>query len=154
VVLNRGASGAASLATAVGIGGFFALVAPLVGARRGHGRTFIASCLGSGLVLVLFGVQRSLVPAFVLVAMVAFLMMSAAVLCTMITQLTTPDELLGRVIGAQLLVVDFAFAVGTLLLGVAGSVFGVGTAMTVAGALLTLAAGFVFVRAPELRAVP
>jgi predicted MFS family arabinose efflux permease len=154
-VLDRGPVGAAWMAAAVGIGGLLAtVVAPLVGARRGRGRVFVASSLGSGMVLVLFGVQRSLVPAFVLVAMVAFLMMGAAILSTMITQLTTPDALLGRVMGAQMLVVDLAIAVGTLLLGAAGSVIGVGAAMTIAGVLLTLAAVLVFARAPQLRAIP
>jgi predicted MFS family arabinose efflux permease len=105
-------------------------------------------------VLVLFGAQRSLVPAFALVAVVAFMMVAAAVLCSMITQLTTPDPLLGRVIGVQLFVVELGIAVGTLLLGAAGSVIGVGTAMTIAGVLLTLAAVLVFARAPQLRAVP
>jgi hypothetical protein len=115
---------------------------------------FVASCFGAGSVLVLFGLQRSLAPALILVAMVAFLMMSAAVLCTMITQLTTPDPLLGRVMSAQLLVVDLASAVGILFLGTAGSIIGVGVAMTISGALLTVVAVLVFARAPELRAVP
>jgi hypothetical protein len=81
-------------------------------------------------------------------------MMSAAVLCTMISQLTTPGVLLGRVIGAQLLVVDFATVVGTLFVGTVGSVIGIGVTMTISGALLTLIAVLVFVRAPQLRAVP
>jgi predicted MFS family arabinose efflux permease len=152
--LEGGASTFAWLSTAVGIGGIFALVAPVVGARRGRGRIFVASSLGSGVALALFGAQQNLVPAVVLVAILACLMMSAAVLCGMIAQLTTPDALLGRVLGAQLLVVDFAIAVGTVLFGAAGSILGVGTAMTIAGVLLVLAAGFVFLRAPELRAVP
>jgi MFS family permease len=153
-VLDEGVSEAASLATAVGIGSFLALAAPVLGARRGHGRVFVASCLGSGSVLILFGLQQSLAPALVLVALIAFLMMSAAVLCTMITQLTTPDALLGRVMSAQLLVVDLASAVGILLLGAVGSVIGVGVAMTISGVLLTLVAVLVFFRAPQLRAVP
>jgi hypothetical protein len=72
----------------------------------------------------------------------------------MITQLTTPDALLGRVMSAQLLVVDLASAVGILLLGAVGSVIGVGVAMTISGVLLTLVAVLVFFRAPQLRAVP
>jgi predicted MFS family arabinose efflux permease len=154
-VLDRGAGAYAWLSAAVGVGGLLAtLIVPVVGARRGRGRIFVVSSLGTGLVLVLFGLQRSLAPACALVAAITFLMMGAAVLCTMITQLTTPDALLGRVLGAQLLVVDFAVAVGTLLLGTVGSIIGVGAAMTLAGALLTLAAVLVFVRAPQLRAVP
>jgi MFS family permease len=153
-VLHRGAVELSWLAAAIGIGGLVAtVVAPLVGARRGRGRVFVASSLGSGLVLALFGAQRSLVPAFVLVAVVAFMMVAAAVLCSMITQLTTPDPLLGRVIGVQLFVVEFGIAVGTLLLGAAGSFIGVGAAMTIAGVLLTLAAVLGFARSPRLRAI-
>lgn len=153
-VLHKGDSGAAKLGVAYGIGGVVALVAPLVGARLGRGRVFVLSCLGTGSALVLFGVQRSLVPAFILVLIVTLLMMSGMVLCTMITQLTTPDGLLGRVLGAQLLVVDFAIAVGTLLLGGVGSVIGIDVAMTISGVLLTLVAVLVFTRAPVLRAIP
>jgi len=154
-VLHRGAVELSWLAAAIGIGGLVAtVVATVVGARRGRGRVFVASSLGSGLALVLFGAQRSLAPAFVLVAAVAFLMVAAAVLCTMITQLTTPDLLLGRVVGVQHFVVEVGIAAGTLLLGAAGSVVGVGTAMTAAGVLLTLAAVLAFVRAPQLRAIP
>jgi predicted MFS family arabinose efflux permease len=154
-VLHSGAVELSWLAAAMGIGGLAAtVVAVLVGARRGRGRVFVASSLGSGLVLVLFGAQRSLVPALVLVASVAFLMVAAAVLCTMIAQLTTPDLLLGRVIGVHHVVVEVGIAVGTLLLGAAGSVMGVGTAMTAAGVLLALAAALVWARAPQLRAIP
>jgi predicted MFS family arabinose efflux permease len=154
-VLDKGAVELSWLAAAMGVGGLVAtVVAPLVGARRGRGRIFVACSLGSGFVLVLFGVQRSLVPAIVLVAVVSFLMVAAAVLCTMITQLTTPDPLLGRVIGVQLLVIELGIAIGSLFLGAAGSDIGVGAAMTIAGVLLTLVALLVFARSPQLRAVP
>jgi len=154
-VLHKGAVELSWLAAAIGIGGLVAtVVAAVVGARRGRGRVFVASSLGSGLVLVLFGAQRSLVPAIVLVAVVAFLMVSAAVLCTMITQLTTPDPLLGRVVGVHHFVVEIGIAAGTLLVGAVGSLVGVGTAMTAAGVLLTMAALLVFARAPQLRSIP
>jgi MFS family permease len=154
-VLDKGALKASWLVAAYGIGGLVAtVVAPMIGARRGRGRVFVASSLAAGLVLVPFGVQLSLVPALALVGTVSFLMVAAAVLCTMITQLTTPDPLLGRVIGVQLLVVDLGVAVGALLVGAAGSVIGVGAAMETAGILLTLAAVLVFMHAPQLRAVP
>jgi predicted MFS family arabinose efflux permease len=105
------------------------------------------------LVLVLFGLQRNLVAALALVAMISFLMIGVFVLSTMITQLTTPNALLGRVIGVQELVVEVGLAVGIPVLGAAGSVIGLSLAITVAGALLTLAAVLVFVSAPRLREV-
>jgi MFS family permease len=152
--LGGGSVKASWLVSASGIGGLLAtLITPLVAARRGRGRTFVASGLGAGLVLVLFGLQRNLVAALALVAMISFLMIGVFVLSTMITQLTTPNALLGRVIGVQELVVEVGLAVGIPVLGAAGSVIGLSLAITVAGALLTLAAVLVCVSAPRLREV-
>jgi MFS family permease len=154
-VLHRRASGASLLWAASGIGGLLAtLITPLFAARRGRGRVFVASSMGVGLVLVVFGTQRNMVPALVLAATFSFFMIGAFVLSTMILQLTTPDALLGRVIGVQELVIEVGLAVGTPLVGAVGSVIGLGLAITIAGTLLTLAAVLVFASAPQLRAVP
>jgi MFS family permease len=143
------------LASAMGIGGLLATVTvPMVGARRGRGLTFIASSLGIGLALALFGLQRSLLPALALVVVVAFMTVSAGMLCMMITQLTTPDELRGRVIGVQQFGVEVGIPAGTLLLGAAGSIIGIGTVLSIAGALLAVATVVIFLRAPHLRAIP
>jgi predicted MFS family arabinose efflux permease len=153
-VLDMGAVELSWLAAAGGAGGLVAtLVAPMVGARRGRGLVFIVSTLCAGLGLMLFGVQRSLLPAFALMLAVEFAMTVGATLCMMITQLTTPDHLRGRVISVQQLIVEAGIPGGTLLLGASGSVIGVGAAVAWAGAVVALTSVVVLVRAPLLRAV-
>ncbi len=53
-------------------------------------------------------------------------------------QYATPDRLRGRVIGVQSLLIQGGMPVGTLALGAAGSAFGVGPALAVAGGAVAL----------------
>jgi predicted MFS family arabinose efflux permease len=142
------------LAAAEGGGGLIAtLVAPRLGARGGYGRVFVTTSLAAGVSMVVFGVQDQLPTAFLLIVVVGFAMTVAATLCMMITQLTTPDHLRGRVISVQALIVNAGIPGGTLLLGASGSGVGVGVALSAAGALIALASGVVFARASALRAI-
>ena len=152
--LHMGAVELSRLAAAEGAGGLLAtLVAPLLGARGGYGRVFVTTSFGAGVCMVLFGVQHHALTALVLIVVVAFMMVVAATLCMMITQLTTPDQLRGRVISVQALIVNAGIPGGTLLLGTWGSLVGVGAAVSAAGALLSLASMVVLVRAPTLRTI-
>jgi MFS family permease len=152
--LHMGAAELSWLAAAEGAGGLLAtLVAPLLGARGGSGSVFVTSSLFAGVGLVLFGVQHHVLTALVLVVVIGFMMVVAATLCMMITQLHTPDQLRGRVISVQALIVNAGIPGGTLLLGACGSLVGVGAAMSAAGALIVLASVVVLVRAPMLRAI-
>jgi predicted MFS family arabinose efflux permease len=152
--LHMGAIELSWLAGAEGAGGLLAtLVAPLLGARGGYGRVFVTASLCAGVCMVLFGVQHHLVAALMLIVVVAFMMVVAGTLCMMITQLTTPDQLRGRVISVQALIVNAGIPGGTLLLGAWGSVVGVGAAASAAGAVLSLTSVVVFLRAPTLRAI-
>jgi predicted MFS family arabinose efflux permease len=142
------------LAAAEGGGGLIAtLVAPRLGARGGYGRVFVTTSLAAGVSMVVFGVQDRLPTAFLLIVVVGFAMTVAATLCMMITQLTTPDHLRGRVISVQALIVNAGIPGGTLLLGASGSGVGVGVALSAAGALIALASGVVLARASALRAI-
>jgi predicted MFS family arabinose efflux permease len=137
-----------------GAGGFLAtLTAPLLGARRGHGLVFVVTSLAAGVAMVLFGVQHHILPAAVLIFVSALMLVIAQTLCMMVTQLTTPDHLRGRVISLQALIVNAGIPGGTLLLGVWGSAIGVGITVSVAGALLALTSGVVLARASTLREV-
>jgi MFS family permease len=152
--LHMGAAELSWLAAAEGAGGLLAtLVAPLLGARGGYGRVFVATSLGAGVGMVLFGVQDRALTALMLIVVVAFMMVVAGTLCMMITQLTTPDQLRGRVISVQALIVNAGIPGGTLLLGAWGSVVGVGAAVSAAGAVLALVSVVVLARAPALRAI-
>jgi MFS family permease len=152
--LHLGVAELSWLAAAEGSGGLLAtLVAPLLGSRGGYGFVFVMASLGAGVCLVLFGVQQHELSALVLIVVLAFLMVVAATLCMMITQLTTPDQLRGRVISVQALIVNAGIPGGALLVGVFGSLVGVGAAVSAAGALLVLASAVVLARAPVLRAI-
>jgi MFS family permease len=152
--LHLGAIQLSWLAAAEGAGGLVAtLVAPLLGARGGYGRVFVATSLGAGVCMALFGVQHHALTALPLIVIVAFMMTVAVTLCMLITQLTTPDRLRGRVISVQALIVNAGIPGGTLVLGAWGSLVGVGVAVSAAGALLVLASVIVLVRAPALRVI-
>jgi MFS family permease len=152
--LRMGAVELSWLAAAEGVGGLIAtLVAPMAGARRGRGRVLIGSSFAVGGGLVLFGVQRHLVPAFALIVAVAFAMVVVATLSMMVAQLTTPAHLKGRVISVQQLIVQAGIPGGTLLLGACGSFIGVGASIAAAGVAVALVSIAIFVRAPLLRAV-
>jgi MFS family permease len=152
--LHLGAVELSWLAAAEGAGGLVAtLVAPLLGARAGYGLAFVLTSLGAGVCMVLFGLQEQALTALGLILVLGFLMVVAATLCMMITQLTTPDELRGRVISVQALIVNAGIPGGTLLLGAWGSRVGVGAALSAAGALIVMVSVIVLVRAPTLRAV-
>jgi MFS family permease len=152
--LHMGAAELSWLAAAEGAGGLLAtLVAPLLGARGGYGRVFVMTSLGAGLCLVLFGAQHHASTALVLIVAVAFMMVVAGTLCMLITQLTTPDELRGRVISVQALIVNAGIPGGTLLLGAWASLVGVGAAVSAAGALIAVVSVIVLARAPTLRAI-
>jgi predicted MFS family arabinose efflux permease len=152
--LHMGATELSWLAAAEGGGGLLAtLMAPLLGARGGYGLVFVTTSLCAGVGMVLFGVQHDALTALVLIVVIGFMMVVAATLCALITQLNTPDHLRGRVLSVQALIVNAGIPGGTLLLGVWGSLIGVGAAMSTAGALIALVGVVVLVRAPTLRAI-
>ena len=150
--LHAGSLELSWLAAAASVGGLAAtVVAASPRAVRRRGRAFILSSLAAGVVLFLFGAQRSVALSLVLMVAVGFTNISVAVLSMMITQLTTPGHLRARVISVQVLLVNAGGPLGALMLGALGTAIGIHVALAAGGAALALVSIFVLARAPALR---
>ena len=139
-VFNTGASGAGILNGALGIGTVAGGAASflLVGRSRLAPALAVAACvLGGALIATaLFGTGFD-APLFIAVGGVGYA--ACAVAGLTILQRTTPDVVLGRVLGSLESVHLVGLALGSLLAPIVVSVIGVQGALAVAGALLPLA---------------
>ena len=125
-----GASGAGAL------GG--ALVTASLGNLRRRGLVLVASASAMSALVAVFALQRSLVLALPLLALVGFATMLFMGMANTLVQTRTPDHLRGRVMSVHTMVFLGVMPLGTLLLGALGTVVGVDNAI-VAGALGVLA---------------
>ncbi|HEX4745084.1 MAG TPA: MFS transporter, partial [Candidatus Limnocylindria bacterium] len=125
-----GASGAGAL------GG--ALVTASLGNLRRRGILLLVSASAMALLVAVFALQRSLVIALPLLALVGFATMLFMGMSNTLVQTRTPDHLRGRVMSVHTMVFLGVMPIGTLLLGALGTVVGVDNAI-VAGALAVLA---------------
>ena len=142
-VFNTGASGAGILNGALGIGTVLggAVSFLLVGRRRLAPALALAACvLGGALIATaLFGTGFN-APLFIALGGVGYA--ACAVAGLTILQRTTPDVVLGRVLGSLESVHLVGVALGSLLAPIVVSVIGVQGTLAVAGALLPLAVLF------------
>jgi len=125
-----GASGAGAL------GG--ALVTASLGNLRRRGLVLVVSASAMSALVAAFALQRSLVLALPLLALVGFATMLFMGMANTLVQTRTPDHLRGRVMSVHTMVFLGVMPLGTLLLGALGTVVGVDNAI-VAGALGVLA---------------
>ena len=152
VVLSGDARDLSFMMTAAGIGaltGAFATAS--MGTLRRRGLVYAASGMVMGGILVLFGLQQSLIPAIVLVYLVAgcsqlFITMASALYNT-----HTPDDLRGRVMGLSTVVVQGGVSIGAMVIGTMGAAIGVGAALSTGGAIVTATNGAVLWRVKALR---
>lgn len=139
-VLHSGESGAGILNGALGIGSVLggAVSFLLVGRRRlAPALAFAACVLGGALIATAMAGSGSNAPILIAVGGIGY--GACAVAGLTILQRTTPDAVLGRVLGSLESVHLIGLALGSLLVPVVVSVIGVQGALAVAGALLPLA---------------
>lgn len=125
-----GASGAGAL------GG--ALVTASLGNLRRRGLLLVTSASAMAGLVAVFALQRSLVVALPILALVGFATMLFMGMSNTLVQTRTPDDLRGRVMSVHTMVFLGVMPLGTLLLGALGSVVGVDIAIA-AGAVGVLA---------------
>lgn len=139
-VLHTGESGAGILNGALGIGtilgGAFSFL--LVGRRRLAPALAVAACVLGG-ALIATALVGSGFDAPILIAVGGIGYAACAVAGLTILQRTTPDAVLGRVLGSLESVHLVGIALGSLLASAIVSVIGVQSTLAVAGALLPLA---------------
>jgi predicted MFS family arabinose efflux permease len=137
--IGTDAVGLSRLLAAVGAGSLLAGFITASSGRVPRKGIFVASgFFAAGIALALLATQTDLVPAVALVVVTSFFLMTSSGVIGALLQYATPDRLRGRVIGVQSLLIQGGMPVGTLALGAAGSAFGVGPALAVAGGAVAL----------------
>jgi predicted MFS family arabinose efflux permease len=138
--------------TAAGIGalsGAFG-TASLGGLRR-RGVIFASSGIALGGLLVIFGLQQSLVPAVILSYCVAFASQMFITMASALYHTHTPDELRGRVMGLSTVVVQGGMSMGALLVGSLGAFVGIGPALAMGGGAFAALTATALARVSALR---
>ena len=142
--LGHGVAGLATMTSAQGVG---AICAGLFVAQRNNHenalRIAVTCALLSGLVLILFGFNRSFVLAVPLIAGVGLLGVLTSITTQTVTQMVADDRMRARTISTWYTVTRVGLASGALIQGSVANVTGFTFPLVLAG-VLTLAAGAYF----------
>lgn len=151
-VLLVGATELSWLMAATGAGALTGslLVASLGNARR-RGRLVLLAAGGGGAALMAFTLQRELLPALALAAVVGMAMIAFNGLTNTTLQTSAPERMLGRVMSVFALIFMGVMPLGQLALGALGSLIGIQHALFAGGAVALGLAAFVALRIPAIR---
>jgi predicted MFS family arabinose efflux permease len=132
-----GATELSYLAAALAAGAFTgALVTTTMGGWPRPGLFLLAAGTGLGAMLVAFGLQRELVPAIGIAALVGTASMIYNGGMGNMVHTTVVDDMRGRVVGLQITMFQSGTHLGTLILGTLGTFIGVSNAVIVAGLVI------------------
>ena len=146
------AVGLSQMAACVGVGSLFAgFITASSGSIPRKGLAVVGCVVATGITLVFFAVQTTLVPSLALIVVLSFFLMTASGIVGALIQFETPDHLRGRVVGVQNLMIEGGLPVGTLVLGSLGTAVGIGPALAAGGALLAATGLAAAVLVPALR---
>jgi MFS family permease len=138
--------------TAAGVGALSgAFGTASLGSIGRRGIVFAASGIALGSILVVFGLQQSLLPALVLAFMVAASSQMFVTMASALYNTHTPDELRGRVMGLSTVVVQGGGSMGAMLVGSLGAAIGIGAALSIGGAVFATTTAGALARVPSLR---
>ncbi len=128
-----------------------ALLTASLGGWRRRGALLTGAAFAHGTLLLLFGVQRTVVGAMVFVGLTSLAVMVFMGMATTLMQTRAPDALRGRVMSVQTMVFIGFMPLGQMLLGTVGTLAGINNAFLVGGAIVTLLAGYAALRVSALR---
>jgi MFS family permease len=153
-ILNTGALGLGVLRAAPGFGAVvMAMLLAHWPLRRNAGTAMLWSVCGFGLFTIVFGLSHSLPVALVALLLVGACDMVSVVVRHTLIQLSTPDEMRGRVSAVNMVFIGASNEVGQFESGVTAQLFGTVPAV-IAGGLGTLVVVGVWARAfPALRSI-
>jgi predicted MFS family arabinose efflux permease len=138
--------------TAAGVGALTgAFGTASLGSIRRRGLVFACAGIALGGMLVLFGLQQSLLPAVALAYLVAACSQMFITMASALYNTHTPDELRGRVMGLSTVVVQGGISMGAMLLGSLGAAIGIGAALSVGGSVVATTAATMLARVTALR---
>jgi MFS family permease len=146
-----GAAGLGVLHAALAVGGIIAgLALSSAGGFQRRGAVYLIAIYAFGASLLLLAASAQFVLAMVALVLVAALAATSDILTQSLVQLSVPDHLRGRAMGAWILAVG-ASPLGHLQMGVLAVVLGVGGALAVNGAALIAIGVLATFVAPRLR---
>ncbi len=152
-VVGTGPGGLGLLFTAMGVGGLSgALLVAAMGNIRRTGVVALGAMALAGFAIIIFSQVTMLWLAMGVLGVVGVFQVLALTSNNTIVQLTTPDELRGRVLGIYMLDMGM-IPLGALMAGTLAEFLGAPTALLVGGAMALALAGLVMVVAPKYRAL-
>ncbi|HEX8969342.1 MAG TPA: MFS transporter, partial [Chloroflexota bacterium] len=138
--------------TAAGVGALTgAFSTASLGTIRRRGVVFACAGISLGSLVVLFGFQRTLIPAVILAYGVAASSQMFITMATALYNTHTPDELRGRVMGLSTVVVQGGISMGAMLIGSLGAAVGIGSALSIGGGTFAATTATVLARVRALR---
>lgn len=152
-VLHLGPGGFGLLLAAPGLGAVLGTLT-IASARdvRRKGWLLLGSLLALGMSLILFAQSRWFPVSLVLLVLVGAFQMSYMTTNQTLVQITTPDQLRGRVMGIYMLNQGL-LPFGSLLAGLLADVWSAPVAVTLMGGAVCVLAALAFVRLPSMRAL-
>ena len=149
--------GAIELSWLTGAAGLGALIGTVIAASAGgverRGWLLLGTLMLTGALLALVGLQRDLVATMAALALFGCAQQVFVGTHVTIIQLVIPDHLRGRVIGLQPVFVLGGGPLGTLLVGALGAAIGVSNVLVLAGAVVAVGAGLIFLWVRPIREV-
>jgi ENTS family enterobactin (siderophore) exporter len=122
-----------------------------MGNLRRRGLVYVVSGIVMGGMLVIFGLQENLIPALILVYLLAAVSQLFITMASALYNTHTPDELRGRIMGLSTVVVQGGISIGALVIGTLGAAIGVGAALSTGGTVVAVTNGAVLWRVKALR---
>ncbi len=150
-VLHMGATSLGFLQSAPGVGVILSVL--LVGRLSdagGKGTLLGAGALVFGALVTIFGLVRSFWPAMAVLVLIGAAQSLSLAAANTLVQLSTPPHARGRLMGFYSMVAFGGFALGSLPVGAAADLFGVGPALSGGGVIVVLLALWLM---PRLRGI-
>ncbi len=128
-----------------------ALFTASLGNVRRRGLILVAAIFTTGILLMIFAVQRTLLGAMVFVGLTSYAVMVFLGMANTLMQTRTPDHLRGRVMSVQTMVFMGLMPLGQMLLGSIATFTGIGNAFLFGGIVVTALAAYAALRQVALR---
>ena len=151
-LLQVGALELSWMLAASGLGALLgSLGTAMLGGLRRRGIVLIASAIGFGIFLVLFTMQRTLLPSLPLLVLLGFSTMVFLGMANGLLQTRSPDHLRGRVMSVYTMVFMGLMPLGSMVMGAIGSAVGIDAGLLVGGVVCALVSLYALLRIGPLR---
>jgi MFS family permease len=151
-LLHVGAVELSWMLAASGVGAFLGgLTTAMLGGLTRRGAVLITSAVGSGLALMAFTTQRSLLPTLPLLVLLGLFTMVFLGMANALLQMRSPDHLRGRVMSVYTMLFMGLMPLGSMVMGSIGSVASTDVALFAGGVACTAVALYAAARIAPLR---